>query len=462
MNETELGPRSRLSNLSMAIALAFIVVAGALVYWSVIRSEAILAREDNPRLVERELRIQRGSILDAQNSILAETVGPVDDLRRQYPIAAVGPAVGYYSFRHGTAGIEAGYDQALRGQSDDFWQNFWQYEVLHQEQVGRDIRLTLRATWQQVTNTLLGDQNGAVVLLSVPDGQVLAMASHPGYDPNRLDENFETLVNDESAPLLNRATQGQYQPGMAIQPFILAAAVAEQYLELEEVVDQPGRPVSVDGQSTQCAVEPPEPVSWPTVLQLACPSPMQSLAGDFGAAGLQELFTRLGFYSLPPLPIEAETSDTQIVEQPELAIIGQENLTLSPMQLAMALVGLANDGELPQPILVQAVQNEFGEWEAPSNERTDEAFTEPAVPAEAAELIVQSMSQVRGISEHSALALAGPQGTTNAWYLGLAPAGQPRYAVVVIVEEVDDLFSARRIGRTLLQELLEPTADSEQ
>jgi penicillin-binding protein A len=462
MNKTDSGPRSRLPRLSMVIALTFIAVAGALIYWSVIRSAELLARDDNPRLVERVLRLQRGTIFDAQNVILAETVGPASALRRQYPINTIGPAVGYYSFRHGTAGIEEGYDRVLRGESDDFWGNFWRFDLRHETPVGRDIRLTLRSTWQQVADALLGDQNGAVVLLSVPDGQVLAMASHPGYDPSKLDDNFDRLVTDETGPLLNRATQGQYQPGMVVQPFVLAAAVAERYLALDDSVIQPNRPVFVNGQSLQCAAELPEPATWHDILQQRCPGPMQSLAGVFGSFELAGVFSRLGFYSAPPLPIATESAAARAIQEPELAIIGQENLTVSPMQLALALVGLANGGRLPHPSLVQAVQNEAGEWQLASEGEPIDELPVPAGTAEAAAIILQAMPQFRGISEYATSVLSGPEGTNNVWYLGLAPAGQPRFAVVVIVEDNSDLFAAQRIGRTLLSEILEPTGGPDQ
>ena len=111
--------QNQLHKMQRAILLGFLAIALSLVFWAVVRSEAILARDDNPRLVEAELRIQRGRILDRNGTVLAETIGEPDALIRSYPFPTIGPAVGYYSFRHGTAGIEAGFEAVLRGEDDE-------------------------------------------------------------------------------------------------------------------------------------------------------------------------------------------------------------------------------------------------------------------------------------------------------------------------------------------------------
>ena len=88
-------PKENIQQLSKAVLVSFLLVALALIFWSILRAPTLLAREDNPRLVEAALRLQRGRILDTNNVVLAETVGPADDLRRLYPLPYSGPAVGY-------------------------------------------------------------------------------------------------------------------------------------------------------------------------------------------------------------------------------------------------------------------------------------------------------------------------------------------------------------------------------
>jgi len=443
--------QSRFERLSGGLLLAFFLVALALAFWSVVRSPALAGRGDNPRQVEEELRIRRGRILDTDGAVLAETVGPEEAPQRVYPIPGIGPAVGYYSFRYGTAGVEQGYDAVLRGESDDFWSAFWR-RLLHQTQHGRDIRLTLDADWQRTADALLGRRNGSLVLLTLPDGGVRAMVSHPAYDPNRLGEQFETLAADAGAPLLNRATQGQYQPGLVLQPFILAAAVEKDLVSLDDVAPGANRPVVVRDQLRSCTATPPEPATWSDALQYGCPRPVQTLANRMETADFQEILRAFGFLEQPAVPLNMADVPQNPVTDLRNDLIGQGNLAVTPLQVALAWAALGNGGLLPAPQLVGAEQSADGTWQAPP---TPQPSAGAAVSQAASAGILGALSVHQGtIREATTLVLAGPE-RTDAWYLALAPAGAPRYALVVVVEETADPFSAQQAGRALLNFVLE-------
>ena len=443
--------QSRFERLSAGLLLGFFLVALALAFWSVVRSPALAARDDNPRQVEEELRIRRGRILDAGGAVLAETVGPEEAPQRVYPIPGIGPAVGYYSFRYGTSGVEQGFDPILRGESDEFWPAFWR-RLLHETQYGRDIRLTLDANWQRTAGALLGQRNGSFVLLTLPDGAIRAIGSHPGYDPNRLDEQFESLAADPGAPLLNRATQGQYQPGLVLQPFILAAAVEQNLVALDDVAPQADRPVIVRDQLRACTVAPPEPATWSAALRHGCPRPMLALAGRLAPADLQQILGDFGFLEQPAVPLNTAPVPQDPVTNLHDDLIGQGNLAVTPFQVALAWAALGNGGAMLAPQLVSAVQSVDGTWQAPP---TPDSQAESAVSPAAASAVLQALPTHQGaIREVATLVLAGPD-RTDAWYLALAPAGSPRYALVVVVEETADPFSAQQVGRALLNFILE-------
>ncbi len=65
---------------------------------------------------------------------------------------------------------------------------------------------------------------GAVILMNAQTGEILVMASHPTYDPNKLDEIGTSLAQDQNTPLINRAAQGMYPPGSALTPFLSSIA----------------------------------------------------------------------------------------------------------------------------------------------------------------------------------------------------------------------------------------------
>lgn len=436
--------QQRLQQLLTAVIIGYLLVTASLLYWGVWRAQNILARSDNPRLVEAELRIRRGPIYDRQGVVVAETVGAAAAPSRRYPIANIGPAVGYYSFRHGAAGVEEGYNTVLRGDPSSFWQQVVN-QNLHQPQTGRPIQLTLDARLQQIADALLGTRPGAMLLLDTQTGELLAMASHPIYDPNRLDEEFEALTAAADAPLLNRVAQGQYQPGLLLQPFLLAVALQQGNIRMDEVVPDANRPVTVNGQALQCAAPPPDPATWADVLTHRCPGPMQVLAGELGLSWLNKVSADFGLTAVPNLPLNTETPAAQPMRDPALAGIGQENLVLTPLQLALAWGALARDGQKLQPQLVTAVWDENGDRQP----IPPPAGNGPVVDIAAARTIRQALTN-DGRVEFNDLVLSGPDGSTNGWYVGVAPAANPRFLVVVVVEGSTAVPEATQIGRALL------------
>ena len=447
---------ARIRTLSKIMLFSFVCVAAALVYWSVIRGPSILERDDNPRRIQAELQLRRGRILDSSGDVLAESVGSVDDLRRIYPTTSAGPAVGYYSLRHGTSGIEGSYDTLLRGESGEFWQDFWRYQVLHEVREGRDVRLTLDGRWQRAADVLLGEENGAILLLSLPDLAVRSMVSHPSYDPNSLDESFEELTSNERAPLLNRVTLGQYQPGLLLSPFVLASAIDEGILDIYDLADDALDPVFVNGSILNCEGPLPDSPTWADMLRQGCSGAMATLAELLGEAGLSESFSAFGFFEAPTLPIDTKAVSEHRIDDLALAGIGQENLAVSPLQMGLALAALAQEGERGSPSIVLSTQNHDGEWEL--NLAASESLS--AVSPKSARAILDALPVGDGIREYSVLVLSGPGGETNAWYLGLAPAGAPRFAVVVVVENAMDVRPAEQVGRSLLKNALNPVEGS--
>ena len=436
---------ANIQHLTRLILIAFVLTAFSLVFWSVLRAEEILARADNPRQVDAALQIQRGQILDRNGRSLAETISTTAGNQRYYPYAQIGPAVGYYSFRHGTAGVEDSFNAVLRGDHVNEWTTVWR-QLLHQPQVGQAIKLTLDAEIQMQAESLMQGHKGALILFSQSGAaaDVVSLVSHPGYDPNQLQEQFDALLADEDAPLLNRSTQGQYQPGMVLQPFILAAAYEAGFLQLDEAVKYPNRPVLVNGSATYCASAVQEPASWRDALTHRCPGPMLDLPDTLSLADLAEGFNRFRLTQQPALPLNTETATYPPVADEMLAVIGQDNLIVTPLQVAVAWLALHNNGRFPPLRLVSAVQNEDDTWETVA-ETTGESET--AVSPQTARAILGALPRTNGITEFSTRVLSGPDASINSWYLGATASGQ---TLVIVLEDEADLGEIEEIGRALL------------
>ncbi len=227
------GTRRSAQQLARLTLLGTVLLVAALVRWGIL-SPSLRLRDDNPRLIIAERATMRGPILDRYGRWLAYStcVGseqpmvpcarPLPDHRyeRVYPAPEASHAIGYYSFRHGLAGAEAFGDVTLRG-SRAWWQ-----EWLHELQVGEPITLTLDLQLQRrLLKELRTRANcsshelgiGAVVALDWRTGELHALGSVPYFNPAALDAEWEKLRRDPSAPLLNRATQGLYQPGALLE-----------------------------------------------------------------------------------------------------------------------------------------------------------------------------------------------------------------------------------------------------
>jgi peptidoglycan glycosyltransferase len=425
-----LRPQATLQWLNRAILIGFAAIALALVYWSVARSD-ILAREDNPRQFEAEFRIQRGLILDRNGVVLAENGGTAARQERLYPRPEAAAAVGYYSFRHGTAGIEESYDAHLRGDSANFWDAFAR-QTLHEPQVGQPVTLTLDVELQGTAVSLLHNKTGAILLLDISQpgtAAILALASTPSYHPSQLDENFDALLADESAPLLNRVTQGQYQPGLVLQPFIMAAALEQGLISLDETVANANRNIPINGTGIRCVSPPPQPATWADVLRYRCPGPMQDLADQLGRAGLDQIFADFGLTTTPQFALNTESPENRPLADALLAGIGQENLTVTPLQVGLAWAALVGNGRVPTPQLVIT-----------DNPPLNETDNQPPNPLQ------RALPQHQNITEYSRLVLSGPESSTNGWYLGAAG----DYIVIVVIENSSMLAEVEEIGRELL------------
>jgi cell division protein FtsW (lipid II flippase) len=189
------------------------LVATALVngWWSYARGPDLLTRTDNPRRAIADQTVQRGALLDRQNTPLVQTHGQPGDFTRTTLTPQLGPVLGYNNPVYGQTGLEQGLDDTLRGQLGHDPLTIWWHHLLYgQPPPGLDVRLTLDMQLQTAADALLSDQIGALIMLNAQSGEILVMASYPTYNPNELEDIWDQLIQNQDAPLLNRAIQGRY------------------------------------------------------------------------------------------------------------------------------------------------------------------------------------------------------------------------------------------------------------
>lgn len=457
-----------LHRVTRGLLVAFAVVALALGYWVIVRGDGLLARDDNPRRVLAEQRIQRGQILDRNGVVLSESAPDPDTrvVRRHYPYPEVAPVVGYYSLRYGAGGVEAEQNRHLSGEAQLTPFEELARNLLHRPPVGGDVQLTLDLGIQQAAASLLDGRRGAIVVLTAPGGEVLALASAPTFDPNQLDENWDSLVASADAPLLNRATQGAYQPGTILQSVVLGAALNTGVATPEESWSGP-LTVQINDTMLPCAQTATGIDTLGESFLAACPAPYQAIAQRIRADRLDNALADFGLLEPPPFALLPESGGP--IPSPagaDLAAtaIGQSGLTVSPLQMALVAAAYADHGQMPALRLVESTRLPGAPWQlqaATGNPRGTvsrasadavAALMEQAVLNGAARAAAQPASRVHG---HAGLAVSGPEGAYNAWFIGYAyRAPDDAIAVAVLIEDTPDAREAARIGGQVLQAAL--------
>jgi cell division protein FtsW (lipid II flippase) len=202
----------------IGLGLAALAVTNA--WWAVWRGPDLLERTDNARRSIADRYVKRGSLFDRRGTPIDLTEGETGDYYRTYLYPNLASITGYTNPTYGQAGLEASLDSYLRGlQGNPASSIWWDHLVYGQPPPGLDVRLSLDLQLQQRADNLLGEHTGAIVLLNAQSGEILAMASHPTFDPNRLDEQMTDLLQDPQSPLLDRAAQNTYPLGQTLQSF---------------------------------------------------------------------------------------------------------------------------------------------------------------------------------------------------------------------------------------------------
>ncbi|MCC7366894.1 MAG: penicillin-binding protein 2 [Chloroflexi bacterium] len=463
-----------LERLQLVLLSGFVLIALALGYWQFFRQDDVLARATNPRIAEEARRVVRGKILDRTGKVLAENLPDEDGgNHRTYPVGGMAAVVGYHSGQFGNSGIEAKYDEYLSGtRSADPFERL-RDTLYHRPTVGSDVTLTVDARIQQAANDALAGRPGAVVVLDPKTGAVLALASAPTFEPGALDEQWQALLDDPTRPLVNRAVGASYTPGSTFKLVTAAAALDLRLVDPRQkfrCVD----PIKIDSLTVDCRnhahlanVDFREAFAWScnrtfalTALELGTPKlqladglkapfPWQDALGA-SANRLEEYARR--FMIGRPIPFEIGVEGGQLkggnAWYPSLLAqtgFGQGEIATTPLHMALVAAAVANGGNVPAPYLTTEITSPSG---AVSTQNRGGGVLGRAFEASTAqtlnEMMVLSVDTAYAkpaaianvkVGGKTGSAEAGPDGSlTHSWFVGYAPADDPRVAIAVIME----------------------------
>jgi len=372
----------------------------------------------------------------------------------------------------GATGLEAQYERSLRGAKGAEFSTV----NVHGQVVGsfdngrqdlpavdgRDLLLTLDADLQAFAESLMTDRAGAVVAVDPTDGGILAMISRPDYDLGIFSgvtspDLWRSLNADPTHPLFNRATLTRYPPGSTFKMILALAA-------LENNVVQPGWRVSCGGSfrlgnKVFKDLHVHGSTDMIESIQRSCNVYYYQLMLKVGLDAWSEMGSRFGFGRLTGMDILEESPglmpSTAFMNRrygvsgwtrgylPSLGI-GQGELGVTPLQMAVYAMILANKGAYHQPHTVRAVVDRQRNSIDTVLFQTRMLKMSPRswdIVREGMRRVVQEPGGTGGLARIQGMEAGGktgtaqnPHGKDHAWYVGFAPFDSPRIAMAVLVE----------------------------
>ncbi|PRY67949.1 cell elongation-specific peptidoglycan D,D-transpeptidase [Glaciihabitans tibetensis] len=453
-----------LRRVSTVVLLMFVALFASSSIIQVFAVDELNADGRNVRTLYDSYSAERGALL-VDGVPIAESI-PVDD---QYKFQRVysnpllyANVTGYFTLNQANPGLEGAMNDYLSGTSDEQFLDNLTNTVTGQNPKGASVELTLDPVVQQAAFDALGDQVGSVVAIRPDTGEVIAMVSKPTFDPNALAVHdsdqfyaaYNGLTADANSPLTNRAISGDlYHPGSVFKVIMASAAIDSGQFTADSSFPNPAsltlpNSSSVISNSSGGPCGSGSEASIATALRLSCNIPMAELGQALGADTIADYAARFGFGDDLEIPLNVTPSTypddiDNDVARLMLSSFGQDDVRITPLQIAMVSAAIANGGELMKPNLVESVLapdlSEIVSFQP-------EVYGTP-ISADTATKMTQLMTD--GVSNGAAsnarisgVEVAGKTGTAEngvgdpytLWFTGFAPADDPQVAVAVVVE----------------------------
>lgn len=455
----------RLSILASAILLLFVLAAGQAAWVQYFHAPVLNASGENPRNITANNVYQRGQIVAANGTILAESIATnsqVNPWKRVYPLGALtAGVVGFSSSAQGNWALEAQYNSLLMAHTQPA-QSLAQ--VLAPTTASDSITLTLQPVLQKIAQSALAGRDGSVVVLNPKTGDVLALYSNPTYNPApfasfnaKIQQAAWKLVNKKDAsgfpPLGLMATQQTFPPGSTFKVITTAGIVAYDPVLMTKVI--PMKVFTKLPNTTQLLYNDGHTACGGTVavmLPESCDPGYALLGLDLGASSLTAEANAFGYNSVPPLDIPGVVpsnfpAESYLAANPPFlaySAIGQEDVRATALQNALVASAIANGGKIMTPHLLSYVSGPDGTI---IKRYRDSVWKTPLSAAQAAQIVPLMQNVVKfgtaaGVGFLATDQVAAKTGTaqvgnsaknTDDWMIAFAPASDPTVAVAVSI-----------------------------
>jgi cell division protein FtsW (lipid II flippase) len=429
--------------ISSALIL-FGIIGASLVngWWSVLRSPDLSSRVDNPRRSIAERYVRRGSLVDRSGQPISQSTGSSGDFTRQYLIPGLAATTGYSHPVYGLSGLEQAYDDYLRGVDGNPSMLIWSNQLLYgQPPPGLDIRLSIDSQIQKMSDQTLSGKKGAIIVLNATTGEILAISSQPGFDPNTLDENWLAWTTRSDSPLMNRVTQGSYPVGTAISPFILAAQSGS--------IPFNSKPVHTSLDGFGCALPISDEPTWGETLVAGCPGAVDDLLSHMPQSDLKEIYRFGGFFSLPVLPLPQASPANVITLNRIDTLLGNNAASATPLQMGLAAASISSGGSRPAPRIAMAVNTSAQGWVIlPAGQGT------PVYSQDGIKMVFNLLKNADTPIWETTSSVPTSEGQIHWFVGGTTPEWQGTSLALAVVVENGTAESTRRLGSDLLNSIM--------
>lgn len=429
----------------VVISMLFLSLVVYLTYFQVFRAPELKDDGSNPRTVLEEQKIKRGDIISSDGEVLAYSKMTGDGQKRIYPFDNMyAHVVGYNSSRFGRSMIEKNFNGYIMGA--DISSNLFNFKqfLTGGEKSGANINLTIDHSLQKLAYDLLGQRRGSVVAIDPKTGATLALVSKPDFNPNEesLVENWEKLSASGDGVFLSRATSGLYAPGSSFKIITAAAAVEEDMAD--ETFSDEGKVIIGGFEFVNYDGKTLGEVDIDTAFAKSSNVVFTTLADRIGRGKMKDAASRFMIcqdisYDIPT----GKSSGFNSTEKTNTAAIGmgQGDLLVTPMNMALAGCAIANGGRIMQPYLVESAALPSGTNVFTYKPKLLSKAVSEGVAWRVGEMMEECVKRGTGTAAAvSGVKVAGKTGTAenagddHAWFVGYAPADDPEIVVCIMIE----------------------------
>lgn len=425
-------------------------VMGNLIYFQMTERETTINNSYNTRQELLAKQNIRGQILSAQGDVLAQTIVEADGTeKREYPYKELFAHVVGYSTK-GKTGVENQGNMNLLT-SNAFIGEKIQNELESSKNYGDNIVTTLNVKLQQTAYDALGVYSGAIVVTDVKTGKLLTMVSKPDFDPNKIVQIWDDVVNDEdSSVLVNRATQGLYPPGSTFKIITSLEYFREHNGEVDTYSYQCNGSYKNGEDRINCYHGSKHgTVGFQRSFEKSCNSSFVNIGLQLDLDKMSKTAGELYFNKELPLSLVSNKSsyvldsDASVYDIMQTSI-GQGKTQITPMHLNMITQAIANGGEMMKPYVIDRVENYKGVVVKQYNKTSIGNI----MSIEESDFLTRLMTGV--VEDGTATKLSGLSYTaagktgsaeyngvkedSHAWFTGFAPADNPEICITIIVE----------------------------